>query len=173
MFRGRVVEAPHPLPVAAGEEIPAGTRVLDLHLAGDRIPPLPAEGPDVAWAVRGQRLLRRSCQQVAIGLLEDPELQTARAVGGVTLLFVSTDGPTKALFPRLGFTASPYRSPLGRFGEFLENVYTWMLMWAYNPTSLRHRELLGTRRTEVWTTREEFLRRHGPDDPEAAGGEPP
>lgn len=180
LFRGRVLEAAYPLLAADGRqtpsgipselssefssEIPAGAPVLELHLTGERIPPLPADGPDVAWAVRGQRLLRRSCRQVALRLADDPELRDVRAVGGATLLFTSEHGPGKALFPRLGFTASPYRSPLGRFGEFWENVYTWLLMWAYNPTSLKHRRLLGSRRTEVWMTRERFLGRHGPKE---------
>ena len=162
LFRGRVVEAGHALPVADGAEIPAGARVLEIHLCGERIPPLPSDGPDLVWAVRSQRLLRRSCRQVARRLVDDPALREVRAVGGATVLFAAGDGPGKALFSRLGFTVRPYRSPLGGFGEFWENVYTRILMWAYNPTSLKHRRFLGTRRTEAWMTRERFVGRHGP-----------
>jgi len=64
---------------------------------------------------------------------------------------------------RLGFTVTPYRSPLGRFGEFWENLYAYGLIWAYNPASVHQRQLLGLHRTEMWMPADEFLRRYGMD----------
>lgn len=61
---------------------------------------------------------------------------------------------------RLGFMVLPYHSPLGRFGEFWENFYTWMIIWAFNAASLRHRHLHRLRRSEVWMSVDEFLRRY-------------
>ena len=58
--------------------------------------------------------------------------------------------------------ALPYRSPLGRFGEFWENFYAWWLMWAFNAASLRHRRLLHMRRAELWMSAVEFMSRYGP-----------
>jgi len=65
------------------------------------------------------------------------------------------------MLQRLGFTVIPYHRSLGAFGEFWENFYTWMLMWTYNPGSLRYRGLWGLRRAEIWMSAEEFLRRYG------------
>ena len=31
-----------------------------------------------------------------------------------------------------GVTAARAKNPLGAFGEFWENFYTWMLMWAFS-----------------------------------------
>ena len=77
------------------------------------------------------------------------------------VLFAAGDGSSgERLFTRLGFTVFPYQSPLGRFGEFWENFYTWALMWAYNAVSLRQRQLLALDRTESWITSGEFLRRY-------------
>jgi len=60
---------------------------------------------------------------------------------------------------RLGFTVTPYHRPLGRFGEFWENFYSWGLLWAFNPPSWRRRKLFDLRRTEVWMLREDFVDR--------------
>jgi len=59
----------------------------------------------------------------------------------------------------------PYRSPLGRFGEFWENLYARWLMWAFNAASLRHRRLLRLRRDEVWASADAFLKQLTPDTP--------
>lgn len=60
---------------------------------------------------------------------------------------------------RLGFSIMPYHKPLGRFGEFCENFYSWGLMWTFNPPSWRRRELFNLRRTGVWMSREDFVGR--------------
>jgi hypothetical protein len=64
----------------------------------------------------------------------------------------------------LGFTVLPYHNPLGRFGEFWENFYTWWIMWTYNQASLRHRRLFRLVRAEVWMTMAELLSRYGTDN---------
>ena len=91
----------------------------------------------------------------------DPRMEGIEALGGATVLFEAGDGSSgEKLFTRLGFTVFPHQNPLGRFGEFWENFYTWALMWAYNAVSLRQRRLLALRRTESWITSGEFLRRY-------------
>jgi len=62
----------------------------------------------------------------------------------------------------LGFQAGPY--PHRRFAwfiEFWENLYSWWLMQAYNPHSLRHRTFSGMGRSEVWMLGADFLKRYG------------
>ena len=78
------------------------------------------------------------------------------------MLFAAGDGSgAEKLFTRLGFSEFPYQSRLGRFGEFWENFYTWALMWAFNEVSLRQRHLVALRRTEIWMSVGEFLRKYG------------
>lgn len=175
LFRGRPGTADHPLPVEEGRIVPEGSPVYEIHLWSERVPAMPSEGPDVRWAVSSLRRLQRSCRIVAGHLLEDPRLADARAVGGVTPFFAVAGGGrdggddpvARGFFDRLGFTAHPHRHPLGRFGRFWENLYAWLLMWAYNPASVGHRKILGVRQTEIWMSREEFLRRHGPEPEES------
>ncbi len=165
LLRVRVTVAAHPLPLP-DRPLPKGAPVLELHLWNERIPPLPAGGPDLAWAAQTRRKLVASLRMLARALSEDPRFTGVQAIGGITVLCFSGDGRQEVhLFRRLGFTVLPYRNPLGRFGEFWENLYTWGIMWAFNEASLRRRHLLGLRRGEVWMTREAFLRRYGEEAP--------
>jgi hypothetical protein len=55
----------------------------------------------------------------------------------------------------------PCRSPLGAFGDFWENLYTWWVMWAYHQVSVRHRQFFRLRRVEAWMPAEAFIQRFG------------
>ena len=104
-----------------------------------------------------------SCRQLAERIVNDPRLADVQAVGGVTSLFAPGQGSgAERVFTRLGFTASPHPSALGRFGDFWENLHVWMLMWAFNTASLRHHSLLRMRRTDFWASTEHFVRVHSP-----------
>ena len=142
--------------------IPAGAPTLEIHLWNDRIPPIPPSGANMAWAGWMTRRFIGSFRLVAGYMLAEPDLQSIRAVCGITVLADSSGGK---ILSRLGFTFLPYHSPLGRFGEFWENFYTWWLMWAYNAVSVQRRSMLSMRRTEFWMDAETFLRRHAAQNP--------
>ena len=151
-----------PLP---GGEIPAGAPVVELHLWNEHVPPIPSEGPDLAWAVQFHRRLIASYRELAVRIRDEPRYSDVQAVGGVTVLpMISTGGRESGLFERLGFVVRPYRGPLARFGEFWETLYTWAIMWTYNQATLRGRGLLRLRRSEIWMRVDEFLRRYGEDE---------
>ncbi len=143
--------------------VPRGRPVLLLHFWNERLPPIPPAGPDLEYAVRLRRGLIRSLQAIAVYLAQTPCLETVQAVGGVTA-HVTLERPNsgRALLNSLGFTLFPYHRPAGAFGEFWENFYTWWLMWAFNPASVRHRPLWKLQRLEFWMTRQAFLRRYAP-----------
>jgi len=160
LLRIRVIPAPHLLTLEAGQ-VAAGAAVIELHLWNEHIPPIPRAGPTLAWAIQFQRLIIASFRRLAAQMAHDPRLADVEAVIGVTVL-ISPGGDSggEKLFRRLGFAVGPYHSPLGRFGEFWENFYSWGIMWAYNAVSLRQRRLLGLHRCEVWMSAPEFLRRY-------------
>ncbi len=161
LLRLRSARATHDL-CFPGRCVRAGEPVLEIHVWNEHMPLIPPNGPDLVWAIRLQRGLVRSFQLVARHMQGEVHLASARAVGGVTVLFFPGDrsGGTR-LMERLGFTITPYHRPCGAFGEFWENFYTWWIMWTYNPASLRHRRLLGLRRAEMWMPAEAFLARYG------------
>jgi hypothetical protein len=173
IFRVQLAPAPHPVQLSDGTTIPAGAPVLLLHLWNEHIPPIDPAGPDLAWALQTERRLRRSLRRLAEWLTSNPACQDVQAIGGVTVL-LSPDGQdgSAQLLRRLGFEFFPCHNPLGKFGEFWENLYTWWLMWAFNPASLRGRRLLHLQRTEIWMSRQTFLARHGRPIPSESGARP-
>jgi len=160
LFRVRVVAASATL-CLGDVEIPRGTRVAELHFWNEHMPRIPASGPDVAWATQLKRRYMASCRSLAECIQRDPRMAGVAAVSAQTVLFglVGSRGAER-LPQRLGFIVLPCRSQLGRFGDFWLNIYTWWLMEAFNPGSLRHRRLLRLRRTQVWMPISEFLGRY-------------
>ncbi len=147
------------MPLADGVLV-RGSPVLVVHLWNERMPLIGPSGPDLAWALRTERLVVHSFHCVGHHLAGTPRLDGVRAVGG-TIAQIRLDGPDggRALLEHLGFSIFPYHRPAGAFGEFWENFYSWWLMWTYNPASVAHRNILDLQRNEFWMSRAQFLRR--------------
>ena len=162
MFRLQLRDAHHDIHLSDGTRVAKGQPILGLHLWNERIPPVAPDGPDVAWGARLARLTIRSLRAVAAWVEARPDLADRRVLGGATVLIEPgrVDGSAN-LIRRLGFEVFPFENALGRFGEFWENVYTWGLMWAYSPASLRHRSLSRLRRTVIWMPVDTLLARYG------------
>ncbi len=161
VFRVSVGVAKYPLAVRNGE-IPAGEKVLLLHFWNEHVPAMPAEGPVLGPAVKLRRRVAASAHHLAEAMKNDPRLQGTKAVGGVTPLFTPGDGSAaERIFLRLGFFVTPHPNPLGRFVEFWEEVYAWLLMWAFTGPNQNLRSLRGLRRSDFWMCAEDFLRLYG------------
>jgi hypothetical protein len=161
ILRIQLAHASRPLNFPNGM-VKRGEPVILLHLWNERIPPMPPQGADVEWAARMKRLFIHSLRALAQAMRREARLGKARAIGGATVLVASADGSDGSrLVQQLGFTILPYSHRLGRFAEFWENLYSWWLMWTYNPATLRRRKFLHLRRAEIWMPTEEFLRRYG------------
>lgn len=158
----QVSKATHPLEFPDCAVVETGQPVVLLHLWNEHLPPMPPEGPNLGWSNRTMRLFVDSLRGLARQFRRDPRLEGVRAVGGVTALF-SPDGRASGVrwMERLGFMVAPYHRPLGRFGEFWENLYSWWLLEAYNPGSMRHRSLLSLWRAEIWMPVEKFVDLYG------------
>lgn len=141
--------------------IPPGAKVLYLHLWNERMPRIPDAGPDPSYGLKLERLIVYSLKAAAQHVQSTQDLYDVEAIGGITVLvsLKAMDG-ARAMFEQLGFTVMHYRRPLGAFGEFWENFYTWWLMWTYNPASVHHRSLWNLQRSEFWMTRQLFLKRY-------------
>jgi hypothetical protein len=138
--------------------IEKGKPIIELHLWNEHIPPLPTDGNPLQWALQTKNRLIYSFQMLARLIVEDKSYQDIEALFGITVLAVdpATADPI-SLFLRLGFEVYPYQNPLGSFGTFWENFYTWWIMWAFNKESLRKRNLWSLRRSEIWISTERFL----------------
>lgn len=154
------IQTGHPgwdLPLPDGR-IRRDAPVLFIHLWNERLPVIPSQGPDLAWARQSQRATLYSFRAIASHIQKTPALQTIQAIGGIIaqINLTGADGG-RALLEGMGFTIFAYHRPVGAFGEFWENLHTWWLMWAYNPASLRGKTLFRLQRNEFWMTKRKFL----------------
>jgi hypothetical protein len=144
------------------ETVAAGEPVLELHFWNEHLLPVPEGGHNIRWAVGVRRALMASCRMLAACLEEDPRMAGPRAVGGITPLFAAGDGSGwERIFARLGFVMQPHQNPSGRFAEFWERVYAWMVMRTFAVGSGPPPKLESIRRTNFWISRDDFLRRYG------------
>jgi len=161
VFRVSVGVSKYPLRTQGGE-IPAGTKVLELHFWNEHMPPMPSDGSVIGPAVKLRRRVASSSRRLAEAMKSDPRLAGVRAVGGVTPLFTAGDNsPAEGIFRRLSFSVTPHQNPLGRFMEFWEEVYAWLLMWAFTLGNKNRRHLSGLRRSDFWMSADDFLRLYG------------
>jgi hypothetical protein len=142
----------------------SGSVILEIHLWNEHIPPIPPQGPDLAWASRTSRLFIRSLRSAARHARQlEGDSRPIAVVATTVLVPLGDPSGARSFLTRLGFHLIPAHNPLGRFGKFWENFYTWHLMWAYNAASLRTKQLLRIRRMEAWMPFDEFLRRYASD----------
>jgi YkoP domain len=150
----------HTLPLGSWV-VHKGEPVLALHAWNERMPVIPPEGADLAWALTLRRRLVYSFMGIARLIQEDPLYEQVRAVCGSSGLFSFSDHTGGVqMMQRMGFVVIPYHQPFGRFGKFWENLFSWSLMWAYNTNSLNLRKFWRLQRTEIWMTRVEFVERY-------------
>lgn len=163
LLRVQLARCPRHVHLSDGTQLLPGEPVLMLHLWNEHVPPMESAGPDLPWAIKVYRQLVPSLHRVATLVTTDPQWTSIRAVGGVTvLILLDGDSSSARLMERLGFDIMPRPpGPLGSYGEFWENLYTWALMWAFNAPSLRHKHLLRLRRSEIWMSRQRLLERYG------------
>lgn len=160
--------ASHCVRLSDGALVRQGAPVMMLHLWNERVPPMGEAGPDLRWAVNVRRRLDTSLRMVADWIVREPRAAEACALRGVTVLASSAEG--RRLFERLGFDVLPHPQPLGDFGAFWENLYAWGLMWTFNAASLRHRQMAGLRRMDIWMSRSRLWQRYGKADEYPSAG---
>lgn len=152
--------------------LPDGTKILkgetvgELHFWNERIPPMPKEGPDLAWGLQFHRLMRRSLVELVRYIESAPEKKGVRAFRGETAVDAQ-EGLEQAteLLGRLGFDLLPLGRSISRlrpFLDFWENIYLWGLIWTFNPASLRGKRLLHLQRGEIWISRRRLIERYSP-----------
>jgi hypothetical protein len=151
--------APRPLPLD-GNVVRPGTKVLELHLWNEHLPQVGASDSSLAWAVKGHAALVRSLAALAQHVEQRADLADVPAVFGITTFMSQKDAQTaERVLARLGFAQTAYRSSLGAFGDFWENLYAWFLYRTFRRSAPR-KPLLGMRRKLLWMSKEELVRRY-------------
>lgn len=141
------------------QQVNKGDTVLVVHVWNERIPHIPPGGADLAWALKMRRQVIYSFKLLAKEVGEKPIYDTVVALYGDSVLF-SSNSHTGGLrlIQSLGFTVLPFHHPLGKFGVFWENLFSWWLMWAFSQVSQDSRDFRHLERTEIWMSKFDFLR---------------
>jgi hypothetical protein len=145
-----------------GTRIEKGELVGELHLWNEHLPRMDEQGPSLVWALRAYRLWESSLKKLVTYLEHAPQFEEIRAFRGETAFF-KEDLEGSALFSRMGFDLVR-RNPTGklrRFGDFWENLYTWWLIWTFNPGSMKTKNLRRLERAQLWISRQALLERYG------------
>jgi hypothetical protein len=157
VLRVQYTPLPHSL-VLPDRIIERGSPALMVHFWNERASLIPPPGPTIAWAVDTNRRVKHSLRLIAGHIQTSPTCTEIRVVGGITAhITLGKKSGGRAMLEHLGFVVIPYYRPLGAFGEFWENFYTWWLMWTFNPASTRNRSMFNLQRTEFWMSRQAFL----------------
>jgi hypothetical protein len=171
LFRVNVTHTSRPIRVSGGE-VPVGAEVLEMHFWNEHFPRIPPDGPDMVFAVNLHRMGTSSLRALADHIKKDSRLAGVQAVGGKTSLFGAGEGSVEErAFSENGFTITSHHNPWGFFGRFWENVYAWMIMWAYNPATLQHQSLLQLPWSEFWMFADDFVGRYASPKRNAKEGE--
>ncbi len=167
ILRLSLMPAERPLRFADGTTVAPGEPLIVVHFWNERLPPVPASGPDLRWARTMIRQSVASLRLLAEYLEGHPELAGVRAIGSGVAGFLSDAAlDTGAVFPRLGFEMQrPLASagPWQRFLGFWESLYSWMLVWTYNPATVRGKTPWNLKRFGMWMPRATLLARYGPE----------
>ncbi|MDI7277035.1 MAG: hypothetical protein QME94_13740, partial [Anaerolineae bacterium] len=174
-------QAREALVLADGTRIEPGDPVADVHFWNERLPPMPAAGPDLRWARETYRRFAASLRLLADCLEHSPTLVGIRAIRA-EFGFSSGAGleAQRGLYERLGLEVRRVRAARGawgRFAEFWENLFSYWLIWTYNPASLKGKRFLDLERCQVWMSRQALYARYGAAGrgsvPPRRGHEPP
>jgi hypothetical protein len=163
LLRIAVAKSNCDITLSDGTKVAKGETIGELHLWNEHIPPMPRSGPDFAWGVRAYALLVHSFRALAHYAATHPEWSRIRAWHGESSFLPKGIGVPE-FFSRLGFDVVRQENPtnfLHKFVDFWENFYWWMLAWAFNPASLKRKELLKMERWEVWLSSARLQEKYG------------
>jgi hypothetical protein len=155
LFRIQCVRLDAALELTDGTRVPAGGRVLSLHLWNEHVPRMGHRGPTLAWACRTDRAMRRSLQALAEYLAaQPPPLRDIAALcADMRVNGSSQPGQLARLLARYGFEAIPgdrdRRGMLHRIGDAILIV---MLVSVTHPLAPRS-AALRLRNVRLWLSR--------------------
>ncbi len=146
-----------------GTHLVRGEAILELHLWNERLPPFPPAGPMVAWSVQMLRRWRYSLGLLAAYLAHASRWDNVQALHGtVGFLEMEHAGEMRTLVEHLGFEFIVGETPGWKIWRpaFWQNLFSWWLMWAFNPASLTHKRIRDLARGELWISRAALMQLH-------------
>lgn len=151
-----------------GTTVHRGDPIGIIHLSNERLPRIPANGPDLAWARLFHRMLSRSFRLLAEYAAKAPDLADVHVFGGLLPLVYTP--ATIRLLQHLGFEVHdpvPPRTLTERVVDWGARLWTWLLRRAFNPASAQGLRLSDLQRRQVWISRQALVALHTSNRQEA------
>jgi len=162
MFRLSLVQAREGARLKDGTVVQPGETVGIVHFWNERVPPIPASGPDLAWARELMRMATHSQRLLAQYVQTDPAMAGVQAFGG-KLPFLYTAGAIRVL-QRLGweiFEPVPPRGLVERVTDLIARSWNLLMRRAFNPQSARGLQLSDFERRPAWLSRRTLIALYG------------
>ncbi len=141
VFRLDLGRSPRALVLRDGTRVHPGQRIARLHFWNEQIPPLPENGPTIAWARQMQQAIATSLAALARYLVSRPELSDIAVVYGDVPSGTRAQSEQLArIMAYYGFEtiAEPERLPIAeRVHRFGENILISLIVLASNTAALR------------------------------------
>jgi ceramide glucosyltransferase len=171
VFRIALGHADREVHLSDGTRLSPGDGVAELHMWNEHVPPIPREGPDIAWGMAMNRRVRRSLRDLAQRVSHDERYRGAKAFGGWTALaHRNGNGQFGRIVRGLGFDLidAPRPGLWRRCHDFGENILIWGLLWTFNRHALRGRKFFRVRQ-QLWMSRKTLLAKYGSNGKKANG----
>lgn len=159
-----------------GLPVQPGGLVGELHLWNEHIPPIPADGPNLAWARLLRERMFKSFALLAASVRHEPRFQAVNVFTAKTRL---GGDRSRTHFERLmkpfGFEriadrkCRGWREQLSGIGECL---HLWGLLWVFNPVALTHHRLIQLSFRQLWMSRQTLLEKYPEDSIPGPNGPP-
>ncbi len=153
----------HDVMLHDGTRVAHGEPILEMHLWNERLPALPHGGATLAWGVDFARRTRYSLQLLAYYLAREPRFIQIRALHAeLGVLELGQFPEMCALVEHLGFEFVVGDAPGWRIWKcaFWQNLFSWWLMWTFNPASLEGKHFGKMARGELWLARATLMGNH-------------
>jgi ceramide glucosyltransferase len=164
LLRLSVIKNERDVILADGTTVCRGDVIGELHLWNEHVPPVPGEGPSLAWALSFQRRMIRSLRELAACIQAEPRLREIKAFRGENS-FGGRQGQLQAtdLIKRWGFELVPKAQPIGirqGFADFFQRLYMLGLVWAFKSYKV-NRSLKEMMQGRLWVSRRKLITDYG------------
>ena len=157
LLRMSITQSKRDITLSDGTHISRGEKIVELHFWNEHMPQMPKSGPDMAWASAFRRKITCSLKELSDYIEAEPGLRDISAFfGDPPFSGQESMAPLLELVKRWGFDVVKKEATEGlwaRFVAFWEKVYTLMLVWVYNPGSLKSKNPWKRNRDELWISR--------------------
>jgi hypothetical protein len=164
IFRLEITRAQRRLALRDGASVSVGQRVARLHYWNEHVPPMPKEGPTVAWALRMQQSIAVGLRELARYLATRPDLDDVVVICGDVPNGTGTQRQKLArIMAHYGFEAiiePEHLSPAARLNRFAENILISIIVFAQNAEALRSDTLMRAR-LPIFLSRRVLVERFG------------